>query len=125
MSVKYRKIPKESTEDVQRRAPKSESSIDFGGIATDDRRASLPPEYSKLHGFLQRLSNRRRATSEKRTSNKDLEEESPVPSPHESHSGDEDCKSSRKYTRMRHAQLYRSQSDDVFNNIQNSTVLVN
>lgn len=114
----------------------------------NNRRLNFPPpEYSKLHGFLQRrLSNRRRITSEtNRPTSSELttfpkqshrsrgastadvlesleylqEEQLPIIGSRNQRS------SSYKYTRLRHKKpLYRSQSDDVFSNIQSSPVLV-
>ena len=136
MSIKYTRIPNEST-DTEDKIEVATQSSPFGTpegyTALGNRRASLPPpEYSKLHGFLRRLSSRRRTTSEKtrssissnsRTNSTSARPASLASSDHTV----EECKRSEgsyNYRRLRHAQLYRSQSDDVFNSIQNSSALM-
>ena len=66
MSIKYRTLvqrPEESSKDrpLQRRSSEPRMAYNMEDILVlpENKRASLPLEYSKLHGFLQHLSTRR------------------------------------------------------------------
>ncbi len=140
MNVKYTKLPKEEAPDHYqpvRRSSDSNITDETGGVAGGlTRIASLPTEYSRLHGFLRRLSSRRRAASERpgRTSteqdNTIHDSETDAVETIEYVATDDDAESHRnegvgsyKYKKLNHVQLYRTQSDDVFNN-NNHPVMV-
>ena len=156
MSFGYRRLPvhseseDETLDTVQPVRRRSEPALEFDELSDcfGYRRASLPVEYSKLHGLLQRLSNRRRARSERNSSSSGRQEESDS-SPHKSETSGGASETEReeevvefsrerqtstkrtgesfKYRKLRHTELYRTHSDALFpgpSDLQNPAVLV-
>ena len=132
MNVKYTKVPREAEDHYQPVRRSSDSNITVeaescvaGGLT---RMSSLPTEYSKLHGFLRRLSNRRRATSERtgrstREHDADTRQDSETEAielvDDDHNSTNQEREGSYKYSKLNHTKLYRTQSDNVFNNNNN------
>lgn len=146
--ARYQKLQKEQPERVEIVPNRNEIEEEDNSRQLQHERLSFPPpEYSRLHGFLQRrLSNKRGSggatnrpstemttypTNNRRsrgasTASDVLEyvQDEQTPSPL-SITGSPRRSSSYKYTRLRHKRpLFRSQSDDVFGNIQHSPPLL-